>query len=158
MADNPSTAQNAAIQAFSADAIRSRMAEAEAQKMAEKLHQKQEQEDKQKAVVEELHKPFGRTPEQLMQTVTDLVNHAAETGQSEVQVYRFPNALCNDRGRKINNSEAGWEATLEGRPKAAYDFWHEHLRPLGFHLKAQVLDYPGGMTGDIGFILSWKQG
>lgn len=158
MAENPSTAQNAATEAFSADAVRSRMAEVEAQKMAEKGHQKQEQEEKQKAVIEELHKPFGRTPEQLLQTVMDLVNHAAESGQSDVQVYRFPNALCSDRGRKINNSESGWETTLEGRPKSAYDFWHEHLRPLGFHLMAEVLDYPGGMTGDIGFILSWKQG
>jgi hypothetical protein len=158
MAETASTAQSAAIQTLSADAIRSRMAEAEAQKMAEKLRQKQEQEEKQKAVVEELHKPFARTPEQLMQTVMQLIDHAAESGQSEVQVYRFPNALCSDRGRKINNSEPGWEATLEGRPKVAYDFWHEHLRPLGFHLKAEVLDYPGGMTGDIGFVLSWKQG
>ena len=158
MVENPTTAQNAATAAFSADAVRSRMAEVEAQKMAEKGHQKQEQEEKQKAVIEELHKPFGRTPEQLLQTVMDLVNHAAESGQSDVQVYRFPNALCSDRGRKINNSESGWETTLEGRPKSAYDFWHEHLRPLGFHLKAEVLDYPGGMTGDIGFTLSWKQG
>ena len=158
MVENPSTAQDAAVQAFSANAIRRQMAEAEAQKMAEQERQQQEQEKKQKAVIEELHKPFGQTPEQLMQRMMELVKHAAESGQSEVQVYRFPNALCNDRGRKINNSEAGWEATLEGRPKSAYDFWHEQLRPLGFHLKAEVLDYPGGMTGDIGFILSWKQG
>jgi len=73
-----------------------------------------------------------------------------------VQVYRFPNALCSDRGRRINNSEPDWEATLEGRPKAAYEFWHDHLRPLGFHLKAEVLEYPGGMPGDIGLILTWK--
>ena len=158
MAETANTAQSAAIQTLSADAIRSRMAEAEAQKMAEKLRQKQEQEEKQKAVVEELHKPLARTPEQLMQTVMQLIDHAADSGQSEVQVYRFPNALCSDRGRKINNSEPGWEATLEGRPKAAYDFWDEHLRPLGFHLKAEVLDYPRGMTGDIGFVVSWKQG
>ena len=60
------------------------------------------------------------------------------------------------RGRRINNSEPDWEATLEGRPKAAYEFWHDHLRPLGFHLKAEVLEYPGGMPGDIGFFLTWK--
>ena len=40
--------------------------------------------------------------------------------------------------------------------KAAYEFWHDHLRPLGFHLKAEVLEYPGGMPGDIGFFLTWK--
>ena len=54
----------------------------------------------------------------------------------------------------INNSEPGWEATLEGRPKMAYEFWHDHLRPIGFGLKAEVLEYPGGMPGDIGFILT----
>ena len=46
------------------------------------------------------------------------------------------------------------EATLDGRPKLAYEFWHDHLRPLGFHLEAELLEYPGGMP--VGFILSWK--
>jgi hypothetical protein len=88
--------------------------------------------------------------------VTTLVNHAAEAGQSEVQVYRFPNQLCTDRGRAINNFEADWDKSLEGRPRLAYEFWHDHLRPLGFGLKAEVLEYPGGMPGDIGFFLTWK--
>ena len=43
---------------------------------------------------------------------------------------------------------------MEGRPKMAYEFWHDHLRPIGFGLKAEVLEYPGGMPGDIGFILT----
>ena len=140
---------------FSAADIKRRMAEREAAKAAEDARHKQEQEEKQKAVMEEFHKPPERTPEQLMQLVTQLVNRAAERGQSEVQVYRFPNALCSDHGRRINNSEPEWEKTLEGRPKAAYEFWHEHLRPLGFHLRAEVLEYPGGMPGDIGLILTW---
>jgi len=46
-----------------------------------------------------------------------LACHAAERGQSEVPVHRFPNPLCSDRGRRINNSEPDWEATLDGRPK-----------------------------------------
>src|SRR5262249_1373794 len=83
--------------------------------------------------------------------------HAAEAGQTEVQVYRFPNELCSDRGRRINNSEPEWETTLEGRPKAAYEFWHDHLRPLGFGLKAEVLEYPGGLPGDIACFLTWKE-
>src|SRR5467141_4761743 len=45
------------------------------------------------------------------------------------------------------------ETTLEGRPKFDYEFWHDHLRPLGFNLKAEVLEYPEGMPGDIGLIL-----
>ena len=141
---------------FSAADLKRRMAEREAAKAAEELRRMREHEEKQKQVMAEFHKPPERTPEQLMQVVMQLVNHAAENGQTEVQVYRFPNELCSDRGRRINNSEPDWEKTLEGRPKAAYDFWHDHLRPLGFGLKAEVLEYPGGMPGDIGFFLTWK--
>jgi hypothetical protein len=155
MSENRGAAQPAVAGTFSAADLRRRMAEREAAKAAEELRHVKEQEEKQKAVMAEFHKPPDRTPEQLMQLVNQLVNQAAERGQSEVQVYRFPNALCSDRGRRINNSEPGWETTLEGRPKAAYEFWRDHLRPLGFHLKAEVLEYPGGMPGDIGFILTW---
>jgi hypothetical protein len=140
---------------FSAADVQRRMAEHEAAKAAEELHRRQEHEQQQKAVMAEFHKPPERTAEQLMQNVMQLVSQAAERGQTEVQVYRFPNELCRDRGRRINNSEPDWEQTLEGRPKLAYEFWHDHLRPLGFGLKAGVLDYPGGMPGDIGFFLTW---
>jgi hypothetical protein len=140
---------------FSAADLRRRMAEHEAAKAAEEMRHMKEQEEKQKAVMAEFHKPPGRTPEQLMQALMQLVEKAAERGQSEVQVYRFPNGLCTDRGRRINNSEPDWETTLEGRPRAGYEFWRDYLRPLGFHLRAQVLEYPGGMPGDIGFFLTW---
>jgi hypothetical protein len=155
MSDNRGATTPAGTGGFSAVDLRRRMAEREAAKAAEEQRHIKEQEEKQKAVMAEFHKPPERTPDQLMQLVTQLVNRAAERGQSEVQVYRFPNSLCTDRGRRINNSEPDWEKTLEGRPKAAYEFWHEHLRPLGFHLRAEVLEYPGGMPGDIGFILTW---
>ncbi len=153
---NTTQAAGAGAGTFSADDLRRRMAERAAAKAAEEVARMREHEQKQKAVMEEFHKPPERTPEQLMQVVMQLVNHAAESGQSEVQVYRFPNALCSDRGRRINNSEPDWEKTLEGRPKAAFEFWHDQLRPLGFHLKAEVLEYPGGMPGDIGLFLTWK--
>jgi hypothetical protein len=90
-----------------------------------------------------------------MHVVMQLVSHAAEHGQSEVQVYRFPNAMCS-RGRRINNSEPDWETTLEGRPKLASEFWHDRHTPLGFHLKAEVFECPEGMPGDIGLILTWE--
>ena len=156
MSSDRSTTQTAGTGTFSAADLKRRMAEREAAKAAEELRHMREQEEKQKQVMEEFHNPPERTPEQVLQLVTQLVNHAAEAGQSEVQIYRFPNELCSDRGRRINNSEAGWEATLEGRPKLAYEFWQGHLRPLGFGLKAEVLEYPGGMPGDIGFFLTWK--
>jgi len=156
MSDNRGTPKPAAAGIFSAADIKRRMAEREAQKAAEELRRMKEQEEKQKAVMAEFHAPPDRSPEQLMQLLMQLVNQAAERGQTEVQVYRFPNELCTDRGRRINNSEPGWENTLEGRPKLGYEFWRDHLRSLGFGLKAEVLEYPGGMPGDIGFFLTWK--
>jgi hypothetical protein len=158
MSSDRSTTQTAGTGAgtFSAADLKRRMAEREAAKAAEELRHIREQEEQQKKVMEEFQKPPERTPDQVMQLVMTLVNRAAESGQSEVQIYRFPNALCSDRGRRINNSEPGWEKTLEGRPKLAYEFWHEHLRALGFGLKAEVLEYPGGMPGDIGFFVTWK--
>ena len=155
MSENRGAPQPTGGSSFSAADLRRRMAEHEAAKAAEEMRHIKEQEEKQKAVMEEFHKPPERTPEQAMQLVTQLVSRAAERGLNEVQVYRFPNALCSDHGRRINNSEPDWYETLDGRPKAAYEFWRDHLRPLGFHLRAQVLDYPGGMPGDIGLFLTW---
>src|SRR6201987_2899438 len=127
MSSDRGTTQTAGTGAgtFSAADLKRRMAEREAAKAAEELRRMREHEEKQKAVMEEFHKPPERTPDQLMQVVMQLVNHAAEDGKTEVQVYRFPNELCTDLGRAINNFEAGWEKTLTARPKLAYEFWHE---------------------------------
>jgi len=43
-----------------------------------------------------------------MDLLMQLVSRAAERGQSEVQIYRFPNSLCGDGGRRINNSLPEW--------------------------------------------------
>ena len=155
MSENRGTTR-AGTGGFSAADLRRRMADHEAAKAAEELRHQKEQEEKQKAVMAEFHQPAARNPEQLMQVLMPLVTRAAERGQTEVQVYRFPNGLCTDGGRRINNSLPEWEETLEGRPKLGYEFWRDHLRPLGFGLKAEVLEYPGGMPGDIGFFLTWK--
>ena len=44
------------------------------------------------------------------------------------------------------------------RPSAdgTSEFWREHLQPLDFRLRAEVLEYPESMPGDIGFFLTWK--
>jgi hypothetical protein len=156
MAENRSTMEPTGAGVFSVADLKRRMAERAAAEAAKEAHHMQEQKEKQKAVMAEFHKPPERSPDQLMQSVMGLVSHAAERGQSEVQVYRFPSALCSDGGRRINNAEPDWPGSLEGRSKLGYEFWHDHLRPLGFGLKAEVLEYPGGMPGDIGFFLTWK--
>lgn len=83
------------------------------------------------------------------------VRRAAEQGLHELQVITFPASYCNDRGRRINNSEPDWPSSLEGFAKRAYVFYDKELKPLDFRLRAAVLDYPGGMPGTIGMFLIW---
>jgi hypothetical protein len=87
--------------------------------------------------------------------VTLAVRRAAERGEKEIQVMRFSSEFCSDDGRAINNFEPNWPETLTGFAKEAYEAWDQNLRPLGFKLRAQILDYPGGMPGDVGRILYW---
>jgi CBS domain-containing protein len=80
---------------------------------------------------------------------------AAEQGQRELMLLRFPSQLCSDRGRAVNVSEPDWPATLRGEAAEVYLRWEHDLKPSGFHLAARVLDFPGGMPGDIGLFLVW---
>lgn len=83
------------------------------------------------------------------------VRQSAEQGEHQILILRFPSAMCSDSGRAINNSLPGWEETLVGVPQQLLRVWHDHLRPLGFRLSAEVLDYPGGMPGDVGLFCRW---
>jgi hypothetical protein len=80
---------------------------------------------------------------------------AAQRGARELMVMRFPTALCTDKGRAINNADADWPETLTGRPRQAYEFWRDQLRPAGYRLKALIVEWPGGLPGDVGFFLQW---
>lgn len=91
----------------------------------------------------------------VMKRVNAAVTRAAEQGLHEIQVLSFPASYCNDKGRAINNLEENWAQSLEGFAKRAYEFYVKELQPLGYKTRAQVLDYPGGMPGEIGLFLSW---
>ena len=79
----------------------------------------------------------------------------AEHGKKEMLLLRFPSQLCSDGGRAINAPEPDWATTLRGEPAELYLRWEHDLKPRGFHLRAQVLDFPGGVPGDIGLFLVW---
>jgi hypothetical protein len=84
------------------------------------------------------------------------VNAAVERGQNEVMVMRFPATWLTDKGRSINNFEADWPSTLTGRAKAGYEeVFQKELEPMGYKLKAQILNFPGGMPGEVGLFLVW---
>ncbi len=80
---------------------------------------------------------------------------AAAHGETELLVLRFPAKLCSDAGRAINVPEPDWPATLRGEAAETYLRFERELKPLGFHLIARVLDFPGGFIGDVGLFLHW---
>jgi len=108
-----------------------------------------------KALLDKLTKPSGVSEEERIKRATAIIERAVANGLTEVQVYRFPNSLCTDRGRAINQQEPGWETTLTGLLNELYKFWDRHLRPLGYKLKVQIVDFPEGMPGDVGMTLKW---
>jgi hypothetical protein len=109
-----------------------------------------------KELVERLRKPSGLSREEKIQLAARVIQRAINRGVTEVQVYRFPNDLCTDHGRAIIQMESGWENSLTGVPREIFDLWREHLQPRGYKISYQVIEYPGGLPGDIGISLSWR--
>lgn len=153
----PAKDQTKADGSLSAKDLLKVVADQDAAKAAEALRRKKKEDEERKALHESFMKPSDRSDDEIMSRVMLLCRNAANSGHTQVLAYRFPSKLCTDGGRAINNSERGWESTLTGRPKYAYDFWSKKLKPLGFNLAAEILDYPGGMPGDVGFMLNWRQ-
>ena len=132
-----------------------KLALAEAEKASEEARKHVAAEAEKKALLDKLTKPSGVSEEERMKRATVIIERAVANGLTEVQVYRFPNALCTDHGRAINQQEPGWEKTLTGLPKELYEFWDRQLRPLGYKLKVQIVDFPDGVPGDVGMTLKW---
>jgi hypothetical protein len=92
---------------------------------------------------------------EVFERVSRVVKGAAERGEREVLAIRFPSEYCTDHGRAINNFESGWPDTLTGFARRAYEFWQKELEPKGYKVRAQIMDFPGGMPGDVGLFLRW---
>jgi hypothetical protein len=127
----------------------------EAAKATAALKAQTAEEAEKQALMERFAKPSGVSDEERMKRAAAIIQRAANNGLTEVFVFRFPNALCTDRGRAINQQEAGWESTLTGLPKELYEFWRQQLKPRGYKLRFQIVDFPGGVPGDVGVTLSW---
>ncbi|GEP04351.1 hypothetical protein [Methylobacterium oxalidis] len=111
-------------------------------------------------LIKTLSEPVEVTPERIHDITKSLLHKlriAAEQGKNELLVMRFPNVMCRDGGRAINNAERDWPETLTGRPRQAFEFWRDRLQPAGYGLKAMIVDWPDGMPGDVGFFLTWTQ-
>jgi hypothetical protein len=139
----------------SANEVMMELALVEAKKAADDEAKRKTAEAEKTDLLEHLRKPSGISREEATKRVTRIIQNAVSNGLKEVRVYRFPNVLCTDGGRAINQAEDGWEETLTGLPKEMYEFWKEVLRPKGYKLRYEIIDFPNGMPGDVGITLKW---
>ena len=135
--------------------IRKEAALKEAEKADEYARLAAAAESEKQALIERLSRPSGKSEEEKIALASTVIQRAVRNGLTEVQVYRFPNSLCTDRGRAINQQEPGWEKTLTGIPKEIFQLWVDYLEPRGYRIGYQTIDYPGGMPGDIGITIAW---
>ena len=132
-----------------------KLALAEADEAAKQAKKDAEAEAEKQALLDQLRAPSGVSDEEAIRRALKMIERAVSNGRSEIQVYRFPNKLCTDNGRAINQQEPGWEQTLTGVPKEIYQLWDRHFRSRGYKLKAEIVSFPNGMPGDVGITLKW---
>jgi hypothetical protein len=140
----------------SANEVRQQIALAEAEEAKKQAQAQAAAEAEKKALIEQLSKSPGTSDEEAIRRGLEIIHRAIKNRLTEVEIIRFPNELCTDKGRAINQQEPGWENTLTGEPKEIYRFWDKYFRPHGYKLRVQVVDFPGGLPGDIGMTVSWN--
>jgi hypothetical protein len=141
---------------LSAKELMAMIAKVEGEKASKAMKAHETAEAEKQELLDRLSRPSGLSDDEVMEKAAIIVNRAVENGMTSVQVFRFPNHVCTDNGRAINQAEEGWEQTLTGVPKEIYDFWQRQLKPRGYHMRFEIIDYPGGMPGDVGIFLSWR--
>ena len=156
MADKPqkSSAMVEDESLFSADGLRNYMGKRAAAEALDDAKREEAQAAAKKAMIADLMKPV-EVDQARRDRFARRLKEAADSGRSEMMVLRFPSDLCSDQGRAINNRLAGWENSLVGRPKQLYEIWEKELKPKGFKLRFEVLEYPKGIPGDIGMFVAW---
>ena len=127
----------------------------EAEKATAAMREHDAAEAEKRALIERFSKPSGVSDDERMKRAAAIIKRAANNGLTEVFILRFPNDLCTDRGRAINQAEPGWENTLTGLPKELFEFFDKFLKPRGYHVAYQIIDFPGGIPGDVGVTLKW---
>jgi hypothetical protein len=140
---------------MSAADLKGYMAKVEMAKMSKEMVAQDQAAKAKEELIRTLSERIIFTPER-MRAFLGRVKLAAERGETELMIGRFPVELCTDHGRAINNNEAEWPETLTGLPRQAYEIWKEKLQPLGYRLSAMIVDWPHGLPGEVGLFLSWK--
>ncbi len=137
----------------SADQLRQTMINEQMKEMKKREAQRAVDQHKLTAFTDDFLK--GQVTEEEIAKVRRLVMNAVKDGKLEALVYTFPSDLCTDSGRAINSGDPQWPDSLKGKARQFYDRFGKFGKPQGFKLKAMIVNFPGGMPGDVGFFLSW---
>jgi hypothetical protein len=138
-----------------AQEVQKRAALKDAEKADEFVRRLAAAEAEKRKLIATLGKPSGLSGDEKVRLASAVIQRAAGNGLAEVQICRFPISLCTDKGRAINQMEVGWENTLTGLAREIYQLWTDHLQPRGYRIRYQIVDFPGGIPGDISIVLSW---
>jgi hypothetical protein len=148
------------------DTLRRRDTQAE-----EQLHRQREEE------LVEFRKRLDnfKLTEEIIQSGLDRIKRAFERGETELMFSSFPSSFCTDGGRAIINAgvppinkpskeevarqaeQPDWLMTLPAGVHQVFDYWKANLKPGGFKFEARIINYPGGMPGDVGLFFSWPK-
>jgi excinuclease UvrABC nuclease subunit len=139
----------------SAKEVMQKIALAEAEEAEQEARKRAEAQAEKKALIDQLTNFQPISDEEAIGRAMKIIERAIKNRMMEVEVFRFPNQLCTDKGRAINQQEPGWQNTLTGVPKEVYRLWDKYFRPRGYKLKVQIVDFPDGRPGDVGMNLSW---
>jgi len=142
-------------QSLSAEGIRAyiqaRKDEEEAKRRAHEAEQRAEQEKFHQTFMEQEIRP------EAMDRIAGMIRKAVDMGERQVMLGKFPSAWLSDQGRAVTNHAPNWPETLDGVARRAYAFFQRELEPKGFQMRAEIVDWPGGMPGDVGLFLTWKR-
>jgi hypothetical protein len=91
----------------------------EAERHARMLAQAQAEK---KALIDHLSKPSGISDEEAIARGIKIIERAMHSRMTEVEVIRFPNQLCTDKGRAIIQQEPGWERHSPARRRKSINY------------------------------------
>ena len=106
----------------SAKEVKQKIELAEAEEAKKEARMLAEAQAEKKALIDALSKPSGISEEEAIRRAMAIIERGIKNLKTESEVFRFPNQLCTDKGRAINQQELGWEETLTGEPKEMYEF------------------------------------
>jgi len=160
-------------QSLSVDAL---FAEREANRRRDRESEEQLQRRKQEELTEFRNRLENfQLTDKVIQSGLYRIRRAFERGDTELMISSFPSSFCTDGGRAIGNAGAPpinklskeelaaqadspeWLATLPAGVRKVFDYWKANLKPGGFSFSARIINYPGGMPGDVGIFFGWAK-